>query len=153
MKKDFVFALARFRRGFDPQELEVVRFGPDAIELKQNGEIKHAIAYKDLEKLVFIQANRLFPQVLSFLEMEGLSSKSSQFEIQTEEKNFRLTLGEGLRYQNGLLQQLFTLLYRKGVPLKEQTQAGIRLFLLEKMPQEDVEKAIALLKSESKGED
>ncbi|MCB9235236.1 MAG: hypothetical protein H6581_26510 [Bacteroidia bacterium] len=148
MRKDFIFPLARFRRGFEAQQFEVIYFGPNGLELRQKGKSEVSIPYSELEKLTFTNGHSMLPRALSFLDMGGFSSSNAQFEIQTPKDLYRLTLETGLQFQLGKLQSLFTLLYRMDIPLREQTHNGTRLFLLERTTPEKIAQLVEELKRE-----
>ena len=147
MADPIIFALTRFKGFFDTQPYRALIIETDEVRLvPEEGEVM-IFPFQQLEKVELTHSRSLNSGILQQLGGFLTRPKEDLIRFEAGAKTYEVALEIDSFHRKDDLKEALRRLYHASVQVKEQTGAGKKTFLLQPMTAEEIEEALAALKS------
>lgn len=141
------FSLTRFAPRMQKQEGDVLVFEEEAIVIIKRKAESHRFPYQEIHRLQYFHFPIILSRAFQFLSGGLFQRREARFRIESNDEKHEFWLETDVEFRTAELTQLFQELYAKDLPLEEYSHSANRLFLLEGMGRDEIERR----KNEMKG--
>lgn len=145
------FSLARFAPRMHKQEGDVLVFEENALVVRKRNKELHRFPYDEIHRLQYFHFPVTLSRAFQFLSGGLFQRREARFRVEIKGERhdpiaFGFWLEADLEFRTGDLVEIFRALYRKDVPLEEYSHSANRLFLLEGIGRDELERRKAEMK-------